>query len=502
MSILRSVIAEFAVRVDGSPLEKLGERINGVKGALVALGAALAVDRVGAWVNEVAGAADDLGDMSDRLGISTAALQEWGYAAQLSGSSAEDFQASIGHVVRSIAEAGSGGKEMSAAFRKLGVDVKDSEGNLGSVEDMLPSIADGLAAVENETERSALAFQIFGRGAQPLIPLLSRGAAGVEELRKEFRELGGGFSDEAVEQASEYADTLDRLEVVQRSLKSTILGAVLPAFQLFADVLQRVGQGVRWVTENTKLIEAALTVAGGAVAVFAAQWIRANAAMLAASIRTWVPIVARFALAGAAVLGVVLIVESLITLFSGGKSVIGDFIDSIFGLGTAEEVVISLRQSFDELFYAAQRAAAAVGLADEPEMTPQQQQQRRRDAAVQSGDLNGFLKDRLPGMSRERAREDFLASRGALVRERPELATDVDVNSGLAKNVQAPRVSAQSAVTAPRARMNAQVDAPKIDIHLPPGAPAQQVDDTRRVVKEELDKHHRRTLAAFGGLAP
>jgi hypothetical protein len=76
------------------------------------------------------------------------------------------------------------------------------------------------------------------------------------------------------------------------------------------------------------------------------------------------------------------------------------------------------------------------------------------------------------------------------------------VNSGLAKNVQAPRVSAQSAVTAPRARMNAQVDAPKIDIHLPPGAPAQQVDDTRRVVKEELDKHHRRTLAAFGGLAP
>lgn len=504
MSVLREIIAHFAVTADGKALDNLDSQIGKVKAGLVGLATALGARKIFNFVQDTAAAADDLGDMAERLNIGAGALQEWGYAAKLSGASAEDFQGSIGRLVRSVAEAGGGSAEMSAAFRKLGVDVQDGSGKLRSVEDLLPSIADGIAGVENDTERASLAFQVFGRGAQPLIPLLSRGAAGVEELRKEFRELGGGFSDEAVEQASEYADTLDRLEVVQRSLKSTILGAVLPAFQLFADVLQRVGQGVRWVTENTKLIEAALTVAGGAVAVFAAQWIRANAAMLAASIRTWVPIVARFALAGAAVLGIVLIVESLITLFSGGKSVIGDFIDSIFGLGTAEEVVISLRQSFDELFYAAQRAAAAVGLADEPEMTPQEQQQRRRDAAVQSGDLNGFMKDRLPGMSRERAREDFLAARGALVRERPELATDVDVNSGLAKKagVEAPRVSAQSAVSAPRARVQAQVDAPKIDIHLPPGAPAQQVDDTRRVVKEELDKHHRRTLAAFGGLAP
>lgn len=507
VTVLRSILAEFTVSADDSPLRKLGERINSVTGALSALAATFAVDRLGAWVGELSEAADELGDTSERLGISTEALQAWGHAAELSGSSAEEFEGSISRLVRSVAEAGEGGEEAAAVFRKLGVSVKDSEGNLQSVEALLPEIADGIAGVENPTERAALAMQVFGRGAQGLVPLLSRGAAGVEALRTEFRELGGGFSDETIQQAGQFRDTLTRLGTVADTLRSRLLSSLLPAFQLFAETAIRTGQAIQYVAQNTKLIETALGVAGAATAAFTIQWVRANAVMLSAAVRTWVPIIARFALAGTAVLAVVAIVEDLITLFDGGESVVGEFIDSIFGLGTAEEVVMSLRQGFEDLVYWAARGAAALSgdFQGADLQTPEQQQARRRQESIEKGDLAGFLKDRLPGMSRERAREDFLAGRGDFVRSNPALATDEDKRVGLVpseREVRAPRVTNERAVSAPRAQVSAKVDAPVVTINVQPGASGQQVEDTRRVVAQELDKHHRRTLAAFGGVAP
>jgi hypothetical protein len=70
MSVLRSIIAHFAVTADSSALDKLDTQLGKVKAGLGALAGALALNETVRWVNDVAAAVDDLGDTSDRLDIS------------------------------------------------------------------------------------------------------------------------------------------------------------------------------------------------------------------------------------------------------------------------------------------------------------------------------------------------------------------------------------------------------------------------------------------------
>jgi hypothetical protein len=499
MSILREIVAHFTATADDSQLAKLDSTIGKVKQGLVALGGALGIAKLVQFTNETAAAADDLGDMSDRLGISTQALQAWGFAAKLNGSSAEEFQGSISHLVRSLSEAGSGSKEALSSFRKLGVQVKDSGGHLRSVDELLPEIADGLKGIANPTERSALALKVFGRGALPLVPLLSKGSEAIAEYAEEFKSLGGGFSDEAVKQASEYADQQDRLNVVWTTLKSKALNVLLPAFQLVAEAATRMGAAFTWLSSKTYLLEATLAVLGVAVVAFAATWIAANAAAIAATLVAWAPVIAMWAAVAIGIGVIIAAVEDVLVLFSGGKSVIGEFIDSIFGIGAAEEAVISIKQGWDALVYSIQSAIHAskefLGLdAGEAPEDPDQVREKRRNAAVASGDVNAFAREHSAGRTREQAVEDFKASRQHYLQQNPNAATEKDVGAGLAARVGATEAKT---VKAPKKSGATVTNSSVVHVNVPPGTSQEQVEHIRKVIRDEQDKQNRRGVAGL-----
>ncbi|MFW6031647.1 MAG: hypothetical protein ACOC9T_03560, partial [Myxococcota bacterium] len=58
------------------------------------------------------------------------------------------------------------------------------------------------------------------------------------------------------------------------------------------------------------------------------------------------PILLKGALLALAFLAIVAVVEDLINLFTGGESVIGDFIDEMFGVGTSQKVVEDLKAAW------------------------------------------------------------------------------------------------------------------------------------------------------------
>jgi hypothetical protein len=502
MSVLREIFVHLSATADDSQLKTLAGTLNKVLTGVTALGAALGFAKFVEFTNETAAAADELGDMSDRLNISTDALQAWGFAAKLNGSSAEEFNGSIGHLVRSLSEAGSGSDEALKTFKKLGVSVKDSGGQLRSVDSLLPEIADGLKGIANPTERSALALKVFGRGALPLVPLLSKGSEAIAEYAEEFKKLGGGFSETAIKQASDYEDQIDRLNVTLVALKSKALNLLLPVFQRVAEAMTRMGEIFAYITEKTLLLESVLTIIGSRITWLALQWAIANRAILLSTLKTWGIIALKFTAVAAGVLVLVAAVEDVLVLFSGGKSVIGEFIDSIFGIGAAEEAVISIKQGWDELVYSIQNAIHAskefLGIdAGTAPKSPDQVREERRNAAVASGDVNAFAREHASGRTREQSVEDFKASRAHYLKDHPEAATEKDVSAGLSKKVGADGASATSAVSAQKARAANVNNTSSVVVNLPPGTDKDQAERLRKIIQEEHEKQNRRAVAGL-----
>ena len=92
------------------------------------------------------------------------------------------------------------------------------------------------------------------------------------------------------------------------------------------------------MTEGTHTIEVALVILGAiaakvAIGIIASFW----------------PILAPVIAITAAVTVLSLLIDDFITMLEGGNSVIGDFIDGIFGKGTSTEVVEKLRDTWKEV---------------------------------------------------------------------------------------------------------------------------------------------------------
>ena len=66
-------------------------------------------------------------------------------------------------------------KATADAYKALGISVTDAHGNLRDGETVYWQAIDALGKMQNETERDALAMQIFGKSARELNPLIEQG---------------------------------------------------------------------------------------------------------------------------------------------------------------------------------------------------------------------------------------------------------------------------------------------------------------------------------------
>ena len=89
--------------------------------------------------------ADNIGKTSARIGISTSALQEFRFAAELSGASADAFDNSIQRFSRGLSEARSGTGQLAKVLSAMEISLKESDGTFRSVEDVLDDFSDGLS---------------------------------------------------------------------------------------------------------------------------------------------------------------------------------------------------------------------------------------------------------------------------------------------------------------------------------------------------------------------
>lgn len=247
-------------------LEKLKTVANGLKTGLqvgitaiagLAAAAGAAGAAVGKMVLDASETAGALVDTSLQTGIATERLQELAYVGEQVGTSTETMTGSLSRLIRSMSKAQEQQKkfddqlaegkmedeitvpmEMAAAFNGLGVSFVDASGNLRDSEAVFADVIDALGGVANETERDALAMEIFGKSAMDLNPLIKAGSEEIARLSQEARDVGAVMEEDAVAGLESFGDQLASLKAGLQGTLGTLASAFLPAFQGLAGTAQ------------------------------------------------------------------------------------------------------------------------------------------------------------------------------------------------------------------------------------------------------------------------
>ena len=180
---------------------------------------------------ESAAYADEILTQSAVTGLSTEALQEYQYAAELVDVSLDTLTSSQTKMIRSMDAARRGSKEQAEAFDKLGISVQNADGTLRDAQDVFGDAIDALGAISNETERDAIAMTIFGRSARDLNPLIKAGSDGLRELAQEAHDVGYVMGEEALDALGAVDDQLQRMNRSGEALKNQIAVGMAPAVE-------------------------------------------------------------------------------------------------------------------------------------------------------------------------------------------------------------------------------------------------------------------------------
>lgn len=180
---------------------------------------------------ESAAYADEILTQSAVTGLSTEALQEYQYAADLVDVSLDTLTSSQTKMIRSMDAARRGSKEQAEAFDKLGISVQNADGTLRDAQDVFGDAIDALGAISNETERDAIAMTIFGRSARDLNPLIKAGSDGLRELTQEAHDVGYVMGEEALDALGAVDDQLQRMNRSGEALKNQIAVGMAPAVE-------------------------------------------------------------------------------------------------------------------------------------------------------------------------------------------------------------------------------------------------------------------------------
>jgi hypothetical protein len=210
------------------------------KGIGAAIGAYVGMSSVRAFGNFVQGAldsADSLSKMSQKTGIAVETLSGLKHAASLSDVSMDQLATGLKLLAKNAAEAAAGGKEQSATFKAMGIDVRDAGGNLKPIEVLLGEVADRFASYEDGAAKSALAQRVFGKAGADLIPLLNSGAAGLAAMREEAERLGIVVSSETAAAAERFNDNMTRVKSQLDAVAMVIAEAALPSLERISDAL-------------------------------------------------------------------------------------------------------------------------------------------------------------------------------------------------------------------------------------------------------------------------
>lgn len=212
-----------------------------IAGGFVALAVAIAKAEKAliSMTKESAAFADNIITLSMQTGQTTDQLQEFSYATELIDVSVDTLQGSLTKLTNNMQDTINGTGNAKASFEALGISVTDADGNMRSANDVFYETIDALGDVKNETERDAMAMDIFGRSAQDLNPLIIQGSETLKAYAQEAHNVGYVLDDEALSALGAVDDAYQRLQKSQEGAKNQLSAEFAPYLTEFYEKITK-----------------------------------------------------------------------------------------------------------------------------------------------------------------------------------------------------------------------------------------------------------------------
>ena len=188
----------------------------------LSLGSVLSAGAFVALVKRAIDAADEIGKLNQKIGVSVERLSELKFAGELSNVSFDTFTKGLRGFNLSLVEANNQSSKAAKVFTALGVDVR-----AGPYE-AFRQFAEAFSKLPEGELRTAVAMEILKKAGADLIPVLAGGAAGLDAAAEKARALGLVMSREMIRDATAFNDQMTILGSRSKSLGIALANDLLP----------------------------------------------------------------------------------------------------------------------------------------------------------------------------------------------------------------------------------------------------------------------------------
>lgn len=193
---------------------------------------------------EAASNADDLLTLASVTGTTTDSVQELNYMADLTDVSFDRIKDSLKETTNKMQEAATGTGDAYEAYKRLKVEITNTDGSLRSAQDVFYDTIDALGEMKNQTERDALAMDLMSESAQELNPLIELGSEKMQEYAQEAHDMGYVLDKDALKSLQAVDDAYSRLQKTQEGVKNQLSAEFAPYLEEFyGDVTTMVRDG-------------------------------------------------------------------------------------------------------------------------------------------------------------------------------------------------------------------------------------------------------------------
>ena len=169
----------------------------------------------------------EMSNQASKAGMTTSTFQEWGYVLKQVGIEEDKLTDFTKKLAERQNELRAGSEEVAKAFEDLGLSQEEVLGS--SQEELFRKSVAGLQNIENEAERTSMAFRIFSDDATDLANVLYLTNQETQSLVDNYYSLGGAPSDNLISKSKILSGSTTNLSYAWQGLRNTLAEWVIPA---------------------------------------------------------------------------------------------------------------------------------------------------------------------------------------------------------------------------------------------------------------------------------
>lgn len=189
---------------------------------------------------------------SQKAGVPAEFLEQVAAAASSAGVQVEEVAHAMAFLGRNAADAAAGNATMAKSFADLGIAFADAEGHVRPIEALFDEVANAIARLPTAGEQARAAMDLMSRGGIGMLPVLKKGAEGVNALGQEMLSFRGKSSASLIESAEQWHHLEAFASQAWAGIKAAVAEPILDYVSKHFDELK---EGIRaWATSAKQFV--------------------------------------------------------------------------------------------------------------------------------------------------------------------------------------------------------------------------------------------------------